>query len=335
MIVEASGGPPVDVGIEIWIAFNVFLLGMLALDLGVFHRRDHEISLKEALIWSLIWTLLALAFNGLIYAWQGPQKALEFFTGYLIERSLSMDNIFVFLLIFSYFAVPARYQYKVLFWGILGALVMRILFILTGVALIERFHWLIYVMGAFLVFTGIKLGLEREKKVEPERNPVLRLVRRVLPITEDYESGRFFVRRAGRLLGTPLLVVLVVVESTDLVFAIDSIPAILAITLDPFIVYTSNAFAILGLRALYFAVAGLMRMFYYLHYGLAAILVFVGLKMLLVDLYKIPIVVALGAVALILTISVIASLLWPKEPKPLPTQPQGAPNPKEEEPWAS
>jgi tellurite resistance protein TerC len=292
---------------------------MLALDLGVFHRRDHVISLKEALIWSAIWTVMALLFNVGVYFWQGSEKALEFFTGYLIERSLSMDNIFVFLLIFSYFSVPEKYQYKVLFWGILGALVMRAFFIFTGVVLIEKFHWVIYVMGAFLVFTGIKLGLEKEKKIEPERNPILRLVRRIFPVTEGYQGGRFFIRRAGRTLATPLFIVLVVVESTDLVFAIDSIPAILAITLDPFIVYTSNAFAILGLRALYFAIAGLMRMFYYLHYGLAAILVFVGFKMLLVDLYKIPIGIALGVVAGILALAVIASVLWPREIKPLPT----------------
>lgn len=332
---DIAGGT--EIGIGVWLGFNALLLAMLALDLGVFHRRDHAISLREALIWSLIWTVLALGFNALIYAWQGPQKALEFFTGYLIERSLSMDNIFVFLLIFAYFSVPAKYQYKVLFWGILGALVIRIFFIFTGVALIEKFHGVIYVMGAFLVFTGVKLGLEKEKKLEPERNPLLRLVRRVLPVTEGYEGGRFLVRRGGQLLATPLLIVLVVVESTDLVFAIDSIPAILAITLDPFIVYTSNAFAILGLRALYFAVAGLMRMFYYLHYGLAAILVFVGLKMLLGDLYKIPIVVALGVVALILMISLIVSLLWPQEEKPLPTptQPSQKPRPEGEEPWAS
>jgi len=310
--------------IWVWIVFNAFLLAMLALDLGVFHRRDRAISLKDALIWSVIWILMAFMFNILVYFWLGPDKALKFFTGYLIERALSMDNIFVFLLIFTYFSVPVQYQYRALFWGILGALVMRAFFIFTGIALVEMFHWLLYVMGVFLVITGIKLGLEREKKIEPERNPILRLARRLIPATSSYEGEKFFVRRGGRLLATPLFVVLLVIGPTDLVFAIDSIPAIFAITLDPFIVYTSNAFAILGLRALYFAIAGLIPMFYYLHYGLAAILVFVGVKMLLVDLYEIPIGIALGVIAGILALAIVTSILWPREVKPLPTPNPGS-----------
>lgn len=311
-----SGGG--SIGIGIWLGFNVLLLVLLAVDLGVFHRRDREVSLKDSLVWTVAWTLLALGFNAVIYFWQGPQKALEFLTGYLIERSLSMDNIFVFLLIFSYFRVPLSSQYRVLFWGILGALVMRAFFIFAGIALLEKFHWLLYAMGAFLVVTGIKLALEKEKKIEPERNPVFRLARRFIPATPTYEGERFFVRREGRLLATPLLLVLFVIGPTDLVFALDSIPAIFAITLDPFIVYTSNAFAVLGLRALYFALAGLMRMFHHLHYGLAAVLAFVGVKMLLADFYEIPIVIALGVVALILAASVVASVVWPREAEPLP-----------------
>jgi len=298
--------------IIIWGGFNVLVLIMLALDLGIFHRKDHRITVKEGLIWSLIWIIVALIFNVIVYFWQGQEKALQFFTGYLIERSLSIDNIFVFLLIFTFFSVPDKYQYKVLFWGILGALVMRGLFIGMGVFLISKFHWVIYIFGAFLVYTGIKMGVVEDKKIEPEHNPILRFVRKFLPITDKYESGHFFTRIGKKLYGTPLFVVLVVVESTDVVFAVDSIPAIFAITLDPFIVYTSNVFAILGLRALYFAIAGLMDMFYYLKYGLSAILSFVGVKMLISGYYHIPDLVALGIIALLLAISIIASILRPK-----------------------
>jgi tellurite resistance protein TerC len=292
-----------------WLFFNIFVLSMLALDLGVFHRKAHVIKVKEALVWSALWVTLALLFDLGIYFWKGPETALEFLTGYLIEKSLSVDNIFVFLLIFSYFGVPPLYQHKVLFWGILGALIMRGAFIATGVTLIEKFHWIIYVFGVFLILAGLKMVLHKDRKINPERNPILRVFRRWLPVTDDYVGGRFFVKRATRYSATPLLLVLLVIETTDVIFAVDSIPAILAITLDPFVVYTSNVFALLGLRALYFAVAGIMILFHRLHYGLSAVLVFVGIKMLLTNLYKIPVSIALGAVAGILLISVVASVL--------------------------
>jgi tellurite resistance protein TerC len=296
-----------------WVAFNVFVLIMLAVDLGVVHRRAHTVRLKEALIWSGIWIALALLFALGVYFWYGPQPALEFLTGYLIEKSLSVDNIFVFVLIFSYFKVPALYQHKVLFWGILGALVMRAIFIFAGIALLQRLHWIIYVFGALLVLTGIKMAMEKDKEIHPDKNPVLRLFRRLVPVTEDYHADHFFVRRFGHYAATPLFIVLLVVETTDIIFAVDSIPAILAITVDPFLVYTSNVFAILGLRALYFALAGVMQLFHYLHYGLSAILIFVGAKMLLADVYKLPVAVALGVIAGILLISVIASVMRPHQ----------------------
>jgi len=295
-----------------WIVFNLFVLAMLILDLKVFHRKAHVIHIREALIWSAVWIALALLFNIGIFFWYGSEKALQFLTGYLIEKSLSVDNIFVFLLIFSYFEVPPLYQHKVLFWGVFGAIVLRAIFILAGVALIERFHWVIYIFGFFLIFIGIKMALEKEKKIRPERNPVLRLFRRFIPVLDDYEGDKFFVKKRGYC-ATPLAVVLLVVETTDIIFAVDSIPAILAITSDPFIVYTSNIFAILGLRALYFAFGELMRLFRYLHYGLAIILVFVGIKMVLADFYKIPVEIALGVVAIILFLSVMASRLWPRK----------------------
>jgi tellurite resistance protein TerC len=304
----------------LWVVFNLFVVAMLILDLGVFHRKAHEVRIREALFWSAFWIVLSLLFNLGIYFWHGRQAALEFLTGYLLEKSLSVDNIFVFLMVFTYFRVPYVHQHKVLFWGILGALIMRALFILTGIALIQKFHWIIYVMGGFLVLTGIKMATQKDEEINPERNPVLRLVRRLLPVTEDYESGGFFVRRSGRLFATPLFIVVLVVETTDVIFAVDSIPAILAITLDPFIVYTSNVFAILGLRALYFALAGVMKLFHYLPYGLSFILVFVGVKMLLVDIYKVPISMALGTVAGVLIISVIASILFPPKPTDTPTK---------------
>lgn len=297
----------------LWIGFNVFVLAMLALDLGVFHRKSHEVKIKEALIWSGVWIALALIFNYGLYLWRGSEVALEFLTGYLIEKSLSVDNIFVFIMIFAYFKVPALYQHKVLFWGILGALVMRAIFIAAGVTLIQQFHWVIYVFGAFLILTGIKMAVQKDKEIHPEKNPVLKLFRRLMPVTTQYVGDKFFTRQGGRNFATPLFVVLLLIETTDLIFAVDSIPAILAITVDPFIVYTSNVFAILGLRALYFALAGIMQMFHYLAYGLAAILVFVGAKMMLVDFYKLPIGVALGVVAGILIVSVVASLLRPRK----------------------
>jgi tellurite resistance protein TerC len=296
-----------------WVLFNAFVLAMLALDLGVFHRRPHEVKVKEALGWSAMWIALALGYDLGIYFWLGPHKALEFLTGYLIEKSLSVDNLFVFLLMFSYFRVAGRYQHEVLFWGIIGALIMRALFIVMGVTLIHRFEWIIYVFGGVLIFSGIKMAFEKEKEIHPERNLVLKLFRRLIPVTETYEGGRFIVKLDGRRFATPLLVVLLMVETTDLIFAVDSIPAVLAITTDTFIVYTSNVFAILGLRALYFALAGVMGMFHHLHYGLSIILVFVGTKMILsawnID---IPTGIALGAVAGILVLSVIASLVWPR-----------------------
>ena len=292
----------------LWIGFNVFVLGMLALDLGVFHRKAHEVSLREALTWSVVWICLALLFNLGIYHFWGSEKALEFLAGYLIEKSLSVDNIFVFLMIFSYFSVPALYQHRVLFWGILGALVMRAIFIAAGSALLSAFHWIIYIFGGFLIITGIKMFSAGDEKIEPEKNPAVRLLRRIMHVSSDYHGQRFFVRKDGRLYATPLLLVLVVVETTDVIFAVDSIPAIFAVTLDPFIVYTSNVFAILGLRALYFLLAGIMDMFRYLKVGLAFVLCFVGVKMLLVDFYKIPIGVSLGVVAGILAASILFSL---------------------------
>ena len=303
----------------LFVAFTVFVLGMLAIDLGVFHRQAHAVSLKEAAIWSVVWISLALAFNAGVAAVMGPQAGLEFLTGYLIEKALSVDNIFVFVLIFSYFAVPARYQHRVLFWGVLGALLMRAAMILAGAYLIEQFHWIIYVFGAFLVVTGLRMATQSEHAIEPESNPVVRLVRRLFPISGEYDGQRFFTRRATtpggalRLVATPLFLVLVLVETTDLVFAVDSIPAIFAVTQDPFLVYTSNVFAILGLRSLYFLLAGVIHKFHFLKLGLSVVLVFVGAKMLLADLYKVPIGLSLGLIAAVLAVSVGASLRFPKE----------------------
>lgn len=303
-----------------WIGFNLFVLAVLALDLGVFHKKSEAVTLKNALAWSAVWIALAVSFCVVVYFWHGKQASLEFLTGYLIEQSLSVDNLFVFLVLFQYFKVPAEYQHKVLFWGIIGALVMRLAFILAGVALINRFHWIIYAFGVLLIYTGIKLAFQDESEVDPEHNPALKLARRFLPMTTNYEQDRFFVHREGKRWATPLFAVLIVVETTDVMFAVDSIPAVLAITRDAFIVYTSNVFAILGLRSMYFALAGLLDYFEYLNYGLAAILVFVGSKMLLSNEslvlggirlhYKIPIGVSLGVVAGLLALSIIASLLF-------------------------
>ncbi|MGQ9808168.1 MAG: TerC family protein [Armatimonadota bacterium] len=304
-----------------WVLFNLFVLAMLALDLGVFHRKAREIDIREALLWSLFWIALALVFNaGLLLFWperaEAREIALEFLTGYLIEKSLSVDNIFVFVLIFNYFAIPGMFQRRVLFWGIIGALVFRAIFIATGITLIRRFDWIIYVFGVFLVVTGIKLVFEKDKELHPEKNPVLRLFRRVMPVTTELHGSSFFVRQAGRLVATPLFVVLLLIETTDIIFAVDSIPAILAVTQNPFIVYTSNVFAILGLRALYFALAGVVRMFHFLHYGLSAILVFVGIKML-VNHYThaktISTEVSLAFIGAALTLSIAASIRWPKQ----------------------
>lgn len=277
----------------LWILFNLFVLAMLALDLGVFHRKSHEVSVREALTWTCVWITLALLFNLFIYYYFDQAKALEFFTGYVIEKSLSVDNIFVIILIFSYFKVHPAYQHKVLFWGILGALIMRIIFIVTGVELIHRFHWLIYIFGGFLIVTGIRMLTSGDIKIEPEKNPMVRMARKLFPVTPVFEGDRFFVNKEGRTWATPLFLVVILIETTDLIFAVDSIPAILAISDDPFIVYTSNVFAILGLRSLYFALAGIEKYFRYLKYGLSAILVFVGAKMCLTDFFKIPTEVSL------------------------------------------
>jgi tellurite resistance protein TerC len=295
-----------------WILFNLFVLVMLALDLGLFNRRAHTVKLREAIAWSLMWITLAAAFAVLVYFWHGRTATLEFVTGYVLELSLSVDNLFVFILLFRYFKVAPAHQHKVLFWGILGALVMRGVFILAGVGLIRRFHWITYLFGALLLYSGIKLFHSDSAGVHPEKNPVLRAFRRWMPVTEDYQGDRFFVRRAG-LYATPLLVVLVVIETTDLMFAVDSIPAILAITLNAFIVYTSNVFAILGLRSMYFALAGMMEMFQYLHYGLSLVLIFVGGKMLLSHYYRIPTEIALAVVGSVLLIAVLASMIKPKK----------------------
>ena len=260
----------------IWISFNIFVITMLILDLKVFHRRSHVISIKESILWTFFWIGLSLLFNLIIYFWQGQEVALAYFTGYLIEKSLSVDNLFVFLLIFSYFCVAPDHQHKVLYWGILGAIVMRLIFILAGIALVELVHWMLAVFGAFLIITALRMAFGKDKEVHPDKNPVLRFVRRFIPITDEYSGDKLFIRRAGRYIATPLLVVVIVIETTDVIFALDSIPAILGITRDPFIVYSSNVFAILGLRALYFALAGIMRLFHLLHYGLAIVLIFIS-----------------------------------------------------------
>lgn len=318
-------------GIPLWIwgGFFGFVLLMLALDLGVFHRQAHRIAIKEALVWSGVWIGLAFVFNALIFAfwdriqpssgYSNSEAGFAFLAGYLIEKALSVDNIFVFLLIFAYFSVPDKYQHRVLFWGILGALVFRALFIAAGATLLERFHWTMILFGVFLIFTGIKMVTHKDKTLEPERNPLVRLFRRVMPVTEQYDGQRFFTRVGGKLWATPLFLVLLVVEFTDIIFAVDSIPAIFAITSDPFIVFTSNVFAILGLRALFFALAGLMQMFHYLSYGLSAILVFVGLKMLygygeksvFPDWPKFPVFLSLGVIVAILGAAIILSIRRP------------------------
>ena len=296
-----------------WILFNVFALALLVVDLRVFHRPGHVAGFREALGWSAMYVVMAAAFAGILYFWQGPQPTLEFVTGYVLELSLSVDNLFIFLLIFNYFAVPEELQHRVLFWGILGALILRGIFIGAGVELINRFHWILYLFGALLIYSGIRVCISGDRQVSPEKNPVVRLVRRWIPVTSKYVGGKFFIRSGtdARLYATPLLIVLLVIETTDVLFAVDSIPAILAITLKAFIVYTSNVFAILGLRSMYFAVSGLMKIFRFLHYGLAAILILVGTKMLLSDHFHIPIHVTLGVVATVLLISIALSLVFP------------------------
>ncbi|RIK42384.1 MAG: hypothetical protein DCC55_09130 [Chloroflexi bacterium] len=304
-----------------WVGFTLFVLAMLAIDLGLFHRKAHAVSVKEALGWSVVWIALALVFNVLIYyywhaisptsTYADHEAALAFLTGYIIEKALSVDNIFVFVLIFSYFAVPAIYQHRVLFWGVLGALVMRGVLIGVGAALIKEFHWIIYIFGAFLIFTGARMAFHDDEEIEPENNPLVNLVRRFLPVTRGYVEDKFFVRTGKALAVTPLFLVLLIVESTDLVFAVDSIPAIFAVTTEPFLVYTSNVFAILGLRSLYFVLAGVIDKFHYLKLGLSVVLVFVGVKMVITDLFHIPVALSLGVVAGVLILSIVASLLRP------------------------
>lgn len=292
-----------------WLGFTLLVLGLLVLDLGVFQRKAHAVSIKEASIWSVVWISLALAFNAGLYFLSGPTIALQFLTGYLLEKSLSVDNIFIFVLIFASFRIPLLYQHRVLFWGIIGALVMRAALILAGAALLSAFHWVFYLFGAFLVITGIRMAIQREKEIRPEKHPLVRLVQRFLPVAHDYEGGHFFTRHAGKLMVTPLLLTLVVIEVTDLIFALDSIPAIFSITQDPFIVYTSNVFAILGLRSLYFVLAGVIQKFHYLKIGLAVILVYVGCKMSLTDWVHIPIWISLCVIAFVLCVAIVFSLL--------------------------
>ncbi|MEZ4660381.1 MAG: TerC family protein [Caldilineaceae bacterium] len=316
--------------IWLWIGFNLFVLAMLALDLGVFHRHAHVVSLREATVWSIVWVTLSLVFNFCIYLfwdrwapgseYTNQEAAIAFLTGYVIEKSLSVDNIFVFVLIFAFFRVPAAYQHRVLFWGILGALVMRAILIAVGAALIKEFHWIIYIFGAFLVYTGIRMAQHEDEEIEPEKNPVVRLFRRFMPIAPNFEEDHFFVRHGGKLMATPLFVVLLLVESTDLIFAVDSIPAIFAVTTDAFLVYTSNVCAILGLRSLYFLLAGVMNKFYYLKLGLSVILTFVGVKMLITDIYKIPILISLVVIVSILIIAVVASLVRTRRYASQPTK---------------
>lgn len=298
----------------LWIAFVVFIIICLLVDLIVLHSDDHEVGVKESLRQTAGWIVLSLVAGVGIYFYMGPQHALNYYTGYLIEYSLSIDNIFVFLLIFNYFKVDDKYQYKVLFWGIFGALVFRFAFILLGAALLEQFAWIAYIFGAFLLYTGYKLATEGQQEVKPEQNPVIQGARKILPVTKEYKNGHFFVRHKSKWMATPLIIVLIMIETTDIVFALDSIPAILAITTDQLIVFSSNAFAILGLRALYFALAGVMKLFHYLHYALAAILAFVGAKMILgVSLFHIPTLWALGFIVAAVVISVIASIKNPKD----------------------
>ncbi|MBK9247736.1 MAG: TerC family protein [Ignavibacteria bacterium] len=297
----------------LWVGFHVLVFILLILDLFVINKKAHEITVRESIKWTGVWIGLAVLFGIGIWYWGTPQMALEFATGYIIEKSLSVDNLFVFLTIFSYFQVPAKYQHKVLFWGIFGALVLRAIFILGGVVLIQQFHPVIYIFGGFLLFTGIKLAIQQEQKIEPEKNPVLKLLRRTMGVSKYYHEDKFFIKRLGHTFATPLFVVLVLIETTDLLFAVDSIPAVIAISENPFIIYTSNVFAILGLRTLYFALAGLVNIFHYLNLGMSIILMFIGMKMMLSDIFKIPIALALGVVVGILVLSVAASLIIPKK----------------------
>jgi len=295
----------------LWVGFSAFVLIMLFLDLFVFHKKTHEVKIKEAILWSIVWISLALIFNYLVYLWFGQEKAMEFLTAYVIEKSLSVDNLFVFIMIFSFFNIKNEYQHKILFWGILGALVMRIIFIVVGIELIHKFHWIIYVFGVFLIYTGVKIPFEKDKKIEPDKNPLVRLFKKFMPVTNEIHGDRFFVKINAKTYATPLFIALIIIEFSDLIFAVDSIPAVLAISDDTFIVYTSNVFAILGLRALYFALAGIVKYFRYLKYGLAAILVFVGTKMCISGFYKFPVMWSLLIIISLLFLSVLASWIIP------------------------
>ena len=298
---------------DMWLGFALIMGVIFILDMGVFNRKSHEIRFREALTWTLVWVSLAFTFNAGIYYFMGPVKALEFLTGYLIEESLSVDNLFVFIMIFSYFRVTRAHQPKILKWGILGALAMRGAFIMAGIGLMERFHWMLFIFGGLLVFTGIKMAFGGDQKIEPEKNLLVRLAGRIFPVTRDMHDGRFFVRKEGRLAITPLVLTLLVVESSDVLFAVDSIPAVLAVTRDSFIVYTSNVFAIMGLRSLYYLLANVMGMFSYLKLGISFVLAFVGAKMLLSDIYPIPIHFSLGVIVGVLAVSIAASLTIPKK----------------------
>lgn len=295
----------------LWIGFTVVVLALLAVDLLVFNKKSHEVSIREALAWSAVWVGVALLFSVWVFFEEGQDRAFEFLTAYLIEKSLSVDNLFVFLMIFAFFKVDPKYEHKVLTWGILGAVAMRAVLIFGGVALLHSLHWLVYVFGAFLILTALKMAFQKDEKINPEKNLLLRGLRKVMPMTTEYQEDKFFVRKAGRLFATPLLAVVMVVETTDLLFAVDSIPAVLAISDDAFIVYTSNIFAILGLRALFFAVAGLMKAFRFLRQGLVIILMFVGVKMMIVDIYKLPTWAALSGVGGVLMLSILLSIVFP------------------------
>lgn len=296
-----------------WGAFLIFIVAMLALDLGVFHRRSHRIGLKEALSWCAVWFALAMTFNAIVWHWMGPTRGFEWTTGYLVEIALSVDNVFVFIVIFGFFKVPPEFQHRVLFWGIVGAAVMRFVFIFAGVGLLAEFHWLIYVFGALLVVTGIRLALPQKEDFDPERNVAVRVLRKVYPVSTQFHGRNFFIREQGVLTATPLFVVLLVIETTDVAFAIDSIPAVLAITDVPFIIFTSNIFAILGLRSLYFALSGVMNLFRFLNFGLAFILVFIGVKMLVSGYWHIPIELSLVVIGATLALTIAGSILIPEK----------------------
>jgi tellurite resistance protein TerC len=304
-----------EINAYVWAGFLLFVVAMLVIDLGLFHKKSHEVKIKEALIWSAVWISLALIFNFLIYLYLGKIKALEFLTGYLIEKSLSVDNLFVFIMVFSFFNVESKYQHKILFWGILGALVLRAIFIFAGVALINNFHWIIYLFGAFLIYTGFKMLKQKEEKFDPSKNILVRIFKFFMPVTPQIKGNKFFVRINKKLYATPLFLVLLIIEFTDLIFAVDSIPAILAISNDPFIIFTSNVFAILGLRALYFALAGITKYFRFLKYGLSAILIFVGIKMCISGFFKFPVLISLLVILGILTISVLSSVIIKEKSK--------------------